>query len=88
MKTVSRVNPNRHGFIELLQDEDGNFYVTTPDDDDGEMFCANEEAAARARYDAEVEHYATTPNWELQAAYDAEHGTINGYAPWQYRDEF
>jgi hypothetical protein len=29
-----------------------------------------------------------TPNWEMQARYDQEHGTINGYAPWQSNSEY
>lgn len=27
-------------------------------------------------------------NWKAQAAYDEKWGTINGYAPWQYNQEY
>lgn len=54
-----------------------------PDDGDQSYSLAD----AEARYEAEAKRLATTPNWEAQARYDDAHGTINGYAPWQYNQE-
>lgn len=34
-----------------------------------------------------VKELSETPNWEAQEEYDDEHGTINGYAPWQFNEE-
>lgn len=46
------------------------------------------EAEARKFYDEYKKELSSTPNWELQEKYDNEHGTINGYAPWQYNSEY
>lgn len=69
MKLLAKANPNRHGWIRLLKDEDDNFFVTTPDDEDGTEFDGNE-TAARQFYADEVKAYSDKPNWEVQAEYD------------------
>lgn len=73
--TLSKCNPNRHGWVKLLRydTEDGAFYyVVTPHDEDGAEF--QDEADARACYAAEVAAYASAPNWQAQAEYDAQCG--------------
>jgi hypothetical protein len=84
---LKRANPNLHGWIELIEDTNlGCFFVTTPDDEDGAEFDGDK-AGAHAYFEEEVKRYSELPNWELQARYDEEHGTINGYSPWQFNRE-
>ena len=45
------------------------------------------EVDGRAEYDREVKRLSEEPNWEAQAEYDEQHGTVNGYAPWQFQRE-
>jgi hypothetical protein len=82
---IERANPNRHGWVKLMS-EDGFFYVREPGVDD--LIDFDNLADAKAHYDACVKSLADTPNWEAQAEYDAERGTVNGYAPWQYNREY
>lgn len=39
------------------------------------------ESDARKAFEGFVEEYKNKPNWNAQAAYDEEHGTINGEDP-------
>jgi hypothetical protein len=91
MQIIKKANPNRHGPVLLEKDEDGMYWLTEPDAD-GEMGdpsdLGTDEAAALAMFDKIVKAWRETPNWELQAEYDAAHGTDNGYAPWQYGREY
>jgi hypothetical protein len=45
-------------------------------------------AEAETEFAARVAVLKDIPNWELQARYDEEHGTDNGYAPWQINQEY
>ena len=44
-------------------------------------------AATRASAQRSATAQPERRNWAAQARYDEEHGTINGYAPWQYTQE-
>lgn len=56
----------------LVYDCDHDEYGTEPADYD-------DLADAQARYDIEVKVACSEPDWEAQARYDEEHGTVNGY---------
>lgn len=87
-------NPNRHGRLTLDRYTDtayeteaehtAVYVVRGPGGMDDEF---EDEAEARAHYEATFARLSVEPNWEAQAAYDDAHGTINGYAPWQYGRE-
>jgi hypothetical protein len=65
------------------------WFVSGPDcerDDDGAEFDTL--AEAEAFFAAEQVRLAEVRNWEAQAAYDAEWGTDNGYAPFQFGREY
>lgn len=95
---IAKANPNRHGRIELLRFTDTGFEteaehehvfaVRTIGDDRGDETEFDTEEEARAYFDAEVAHWAKEPNWEAQAAYDAEWGTDNGYGRHQIGQEY
>jgi hypothetical protein len=55
-------------------------------DGDAEPFDSLSEAAAF--FDHRVKELSATPNWEAQVEYDDANGTVNGYAPWQFRNEY
>jgi hypothetical protein len=92
-KTIEKAYPNRHGWVRLVEVSDPSeaipwWYVREPgstEPDDIVEFATLE--SARNYYNARLKHWLATPNWEAQAEYDAEHGTINGFAPWQYNRE-
>lgn len=88
---LEKANPNQHGWVKLIRyglaPEEYTYFVVTPWDEDGAEFDGNE-ATARGYYTEEVARLAKEPNWEAQAAYDAEWGTDNGYAPHQYAREY
>lgn len=42
---------------------------------------------AEAAFASLVAESASKPNLAMQAQYDEEHGTVNGYAPWQLNQE-
>jgi len=60
--------------------EDVCFYVVETGDEDGVEFDGDVRAANAYYYERQAE-LMKTPNWELQARYDEEHGTDNGYDP-------
>lgn len=67
-------------------EEDAYFLVSIVDsfDEDGygdDPYDYETEAEAKAAFDGFVAEYRDKPNWNAQAAYDAEHGTINGEDP-------
>lgn len=88
-KVLKRANPNRHGWIILKQDtsSDGEIYYTVIGADEYEHEPETL-AEAEALFDKLVSELINEPNWEAQADYDAAHGTINGYASFQYQREF
>lgn len=96
MKTtvVAKANPNRHGWVKLIRYDECPDYcdastmwaVKEPDMEDDFEYVKEEHA--RRHYDEVVARLSEEPNWEAQAAYDEEHVTINGYAPWQYNREY
>lgn len=95
-QVLCKANPNRHGSCRVIKftftdgapDEFAYFGPgESSDEDDGTSFETDEQAA-RDHFDSEVKRLAELPNYEAQAAYDAEHGTDNGYAPWQYGREY
>lgn len=75
--------PNRHVMIGLIAHWDGTFSVYEQDPEGNEPWMSEFTtwADAKRSYDIEVGKMANTPNWEAQAAYDAAHGTDNGYDP-------
>lgn len=87
-KILKRANPNRHGWIILKEtthvDE---VYYTVVGADEYEHEPESL-AEAEALFDRLVNELKDEPNWEAQAEYDDAHGTINGYAPFQYQREF
>jgi hypothetical protein len=88
---VEKANPNRHGWVKLLKDEsdleDVRWYVKEPDMDDCVEFDGHEDKA-RKYYKELVEELQNEPNWAAQAEYDEQHGTDNGYSPWQFTREY
>jgi len=87
MQIIKKANPNRHGVMFLEKDEYGVFWITGPQDGEFETDpddAGTDEAEAIKKFDRAVSYWAEKPNWRAQAAYDEEHGTINGYAEWQY----
>lgn len=65
-------------FVVEETDPDGYWEFTA--DGCGAEFDGNL-AKARAYYAERVAKLRDTPNWEAQARYDEEHGTVNGYDP-------
>jgi hypothetical protein len=56
-------------------------YIVDQFDDwggDQDPYDYETEAEGIAAFEGFVEEYRNKPNWNAQAAYDAEHGTING----------
>jgi hypothetical protein len=91
MKLIKTANPNRLGRILLEKDENGMFWLTLPDCEgyDSDPYdVGTDEVAALESFGTAVSEQANTPNWEMQAEYDEAHGTIGGYAPWQFCREF
>lgn len=89
-RILKRANPNRHGLVLLVQTGEDAFEVRDADYDEfgTEPECFDTLAAAETAWEAEIDRLAQIPNWEAQAEYDAAHGTINGYAPWQFGAEY
>jgi hypothetical protein len=90
-KIIKSSRPNRH-FVALIEGGEGDnryYYVHTsmavvhdePMEDDYD--CEDIVEAARV-YEREVKDLSSTGNPQAQAEYDDAHGTVNGYAPWQY----
>jgi hypothetical protein len=91
VRQIKKANPNRHGLMVLDVDDDGVYWITPPHDPDFEedpYDVGTNLQEATVAFDSEVQRLAKVPNWEAQAAYDDEHGTINGYSPFQFRDEY
>lgn len=79
--TIKKSNPNRHGYIKLQKEgegEDTSYFVTEPGNEEGTEFDGDLQAAERF-YNEAVEAWSKTPNWRAQAEYDERHGTDNGY---------
>jgi hypothetical protein len=93
-KLLRKANPNRHGSVRLYEglDNPGHTYWYVEDWTLSEYepnFIPFDILADAERYfDEYVSELANEPNWEAQAEYDEEHGTINGYAPWQFDREY
>jgi hypothetical protein len=91
MKTIKRARPNGW-LVEIVQySDDPAFYILEYDDegypmDPDEGFGTLSEATTV--FNKIAKELSDTPNWEMQARYDQEHGTINGYAPWQSNSEY
>jgi len=91
---IAKANPNRLGEIRIVKEvATGRFFVYNDihnewGDDDPADFSTEEEGMAY--FHAQVEDAAKIPNWEAQAEYDEEHGTINGEDPRivAYREQF
>lgn len=89
VKVLKRARPNGWS-IRLEEVSAGgftNYYVIESGDEDGVEFDGSKDRA-EAYYEERVTALSSEPNWELQARYDEEHGTINGYSPWQYNREY
>jgi hypothetical protein len=90
VKVLKRARPNGWSIRLEVVDADGeytNYYVIESGDEDGVEFDGSKERA-EAYYEERVAALAETPNEELQARYDEEHGTINGYSPFQFNREY
>lgn len=79
--------------LRLIQyNEDGVYCIQEPDDDGWNGWDEGEEfdnlPQALQAFTERANQLSQTPNWEAQACYDNEHGTINGYAPWQFNREY
>lgn len=85
MTTIKRATIN--GYVLVLTEDDGLFLLTEGNSFDDYDEPVEDEFDDRDEAIKQFEHRAEklrdTPNWEAQAAYDEEHGTDNGYAPWQ-----
>lgn len=87
-KTLEKCYPNAHGWLKLVAGDDY-WYVIEPDAvDRDDITDFTSEAEARSFYEERAKYWADEPNWEAQARYDEEHGTENGYAPWQLNREY
>lgn len=95
---IKKASPNRHGIRiiqgegetgyhveELIEFEDESYWEHA-DEGNGLPFDTLEEATKA--FDERVKELSNTPNWAAQEEYDREYGTINGYAPWQYDNEY
>lgn len=91
VKVLKECNPNRHGRVRLLEEQvsSGTYWmVQYPGVDEQEEDEFDTLGQAEGFYDAIVKRLSETRNWEAQAAYDDQHGTDNGYAPWQFNREY
>jgi len=87
LTVIEKCYPNAHGWLKLLRgkgDDEGFWFVREPDALDRDDYTEHDtETSARQHYEDAKRDWMDTPNWEAQARYDEEHGTDNGYAPWQ-----
>lgn len=87
MRTIKTARPNGWCIQIVQYSGDPLFYILEYDDegypldpDEGYETLAD----AKTEFTRLATDLASVPNWELQARYDEEHGTDNGFAPWQY----
>jgi hypothetical protein len=71
-KTLKKCNPNRHGWVTLLEYSDTEFYVVGPEEDEEASFDNREEA--ERYYESRRYTLGKTPNWDAQAEYDEQWG--------------
>lgn len=88
---IKKAFPNKFPIRIVQYDSDELYYVQETDpegywEDDGyEATCKEDAETYFAKRCKELQN---TPNQAAQDAYDDEHGTINGYAPFQYNREY
>lgn len=88
---IKKANPNRFPIRLVRYEAFDGYWVEETDsegywEEDGAQSFPTETEATQY-FDKRCKELNTTPNWDAQKEYDDEHGTINGYAPWQYNRE-
>ena len=89
-KQLDRARPNGWSVILMkywatTEPEEDAYFVVSEDACDGygepDSMEFETEAEARSSFEERVNALRNVPNWELQAEYDAMHGTVNGEDP-------
>lgn len=92
---IKQANPNRFPIrlVSYTNDEgDETVYEVQETDDEGYWMEDTQSTpdlkVAEHIFTKRCKELSETPNQAAQDAYDEEHGTINGYAPYQYNREY